>query len=253
MADAGETAFKLAFVISPIVFVGGIAQNIPGGILPLGLVSGALSFAGGLLSGGVIDSLDDIYPQFQPIPGGTLAEYDLGRYPFANQAVAANATIAQPLVIAMKMFWPAQPRIGGYGSKLLGMMALQSAITQHGSNGGTYTVLTPSYFYTNLILKRLSDITSGQSKQPQSEWQWEFEQPLLTLEAAQNVQNSLMSKLTGGGQIDDQPAWSSPSNITGTANSAQSPAIVPLAGGGAGGITSPFTTQPSGLPTGAQK
>jgi len=245
--SAGAVAFELAFRVSPIVFVGGIAQNIPGGVLPLGLVTGALSLVGGLLSGGSADSLDDIYPKFQPLAGGTLADFDLGRYPFANQAVAANATIAQPLTLSMHMQWPAQPRLGGYASKLVGMMAFQAAITQHGSSGGTYTVLTPSYFYTNMILRAMRDITGGISKQVQTDWQLDFEQPLLTLNAAQAVQNSLMSKLTGGTQVDNQPAWSSPTNTLGAANSAQAPNVVPTTTGSPAAITSPFSVGLSGL------
>jgi len=250
-ASAGQAAFELAFRISPIVFVGGLAQNIPGGVLPIGLVTGSQALVAGLLSGGSAPSLNQIYPQFQPLAGGTLADFDLGRYPFANQAVAANATIAQPLTLSMHMQWPAQPSLGGYAAKLLGMMAFQSAITYHGSNGGTYTVLTPSYFYTNMILRSMRDITTGVSKQVQTDWQLDFEQPLLTLNAAQSVQNSLMSKLTGGTQIDGQPAWSGASNTVGLANSAQAPNVIPSTIGSPAGVTSPFTVGPNGLPTGA--
>lgn len=249
--SAGEAAFELAFVVSPIVFVGGIAQNIPGGVLPIGLATGALSLIGGLLSGGSAPDLQSIFPRFQPLPGGTLADFDLGRYPFANQAVAANATIAQPLTLSMHMYWPAQPRLGGYASKLIGMMALQSAIAQHGVSGGTYTVLTPSYFYTNLILRGMRDITSGAAKQVQSDWQLDFELPLLTLNQAQSVQNSLMSKLTSGTAIDGQPAWSGPSNTVGLANSAQAPNVIPSIVGSPAGTTSPFSVGTNGLPVGA--
>ena len=249
--SAGEAAFELAFRISPIVFVGGIAQNIPGGVLPLGLVTGAVSFGEGLLFGGDAPSLNDIFPKFQPLAGGTLADFELGRYPFANQAVAANATIANPLMVSMHMQWPAQPRLGGYATRLLGMMALQAALAQHGVSGGTFTILTPVYFYTNMILRGMRDITSGATKQVQSDWQLDFEQPLLTLNQAQSVQNSLMSKLTGGTQIDGQPAWSSSSNTLGLANSAQAPNIVPSSAGGPGGVTSPFTVGANGLPAGA--
>lgn len=249
--NAGEASFNLAFRISPIVFVGGIAQNIPGGVLPIGIASGALSFVGGLLSGGTAAGLKDIFPQFDPMPGGTLADFDIGRYPFANQAVAANATIAQPLTVSMLMQWPSQPRLGGYASKLIGMMALQSAIAQHGSSGGTYTVLTPSYFYTNMILRSMRDISSGVTRQPQVHWQLDFEQPLLTLNQAQQVQGSLMSKLTSGTAIDGQPAWSGPGNTVGLANSAQAPNVIPSIAGSPGGVTSPFSVGANGLPAGA--
>lgn len=267
---SGAQAFELAFAISPIVFTGGIAQNIPGGALPMGLVVGAS--AGGLLGGVLglgagatalvagagaliqaateldLQSLAQILPRFQPLAGGTLADFQIGKYPFANQAVAANATIAQPLTLSMHMFWPARGDNGGFPAKLLGMLALQAAIAAHGSSGGTYVVLTPAFIYTNLILTAMRDITSGQTKQVQTDWQLDFEQPLLTLNAAQNVQNSLMSKLTSGTAIDGQPSWSGLSNISGQPNSVQAPNIIPSATGTPAAVTSPFQVGPSALP-----
>ena len=219
----GMSSFELAFQISPIIFTGGIAELIPGGALPLGAVSQLQSFIGGLLSGNGLSGTEQTFPQFYPLPGATLADFEIGKYPFANQAVAANATIAQPLVVSMRMLWPAQPGTGGYAARLMGMMAFQSAIKQHGSRGGTYIVLTPSYFYTNMILRRMTDISSGVTRNPQSEWQLDFEQPLLTLEEAEEAQNSLMSKLTSGTEISGQPAWTSGSNTVGNASSSAIP------------------------------
>ena len=106
--SSGAAAFKLSFAISPIVMTGGIASNVPGGVLPVLSISDAISFVGGLLSPGddVLD-LDDYFAYFQPLPGGTLIDQTIGMYPFANQTVAANAVIQQPLAISMLMISPA--------------------------------------------------------------------------------------------------------------------------------------------------
>lgn len=244
----GQASFELAFQISPIVFVKGIAEFIPGGVLPIGAVSQTQTFVGSVLSGNGLPGLDQTFPQFYPLPGSTLADFEIGKYPFANQAVAANATIAQPLTVSMRMLWPAQPSTGGFAARLMGMLAMQSAIKQHGTRGGTYIVLTPTYFYTNMILKRMSDISSGATRNPQSEWQLDFEQPLLTLEEAEQLQNSLMSKLTGGTQVDGQPAWSDAANQVGSANAAQAPNVIPGAVGIPAAQTSPATVGPVGIP-----
>src|SRR5271154_619703 len=92
----GLIAYKLAFQLSPIVLTGGIATNIPGGMLPILALTQPLQFLSGLLSGGEDIELDDFFANFHPMAGSTLLENDYGNYPFANQAVAANSGIAQP-------------------------------------------------------------------------------------------------------------------------------------------------------------
>lgn len=203
----GLTAFKLSFEISPVILTGGIAQAIPGGMLPIVAITEALNFVDGLLSGGDALSLDDFFAHFVPLPGSTLIDQQIGEYTFANQAVAANATIAQPLQIALRMICPAKEDLG-YAVKLATMTALQATLAQHNSAGGTYTVATPSYFYTNCVMLDLTDGSNQQSKQAQNTYVWRFRRPLLTLQDAQQAQNNLMSQITNGTQINGVPAWS---------------------------------------------
>lgn len=224
----GSAIFKLAYELSPIVLVGGIAQKIPGGMLPIIMITEAASFVQGILSGASNINLDDFFAHFAPMPGSTLIDFSVGKYPLANQAVAANAVIANPLTLSMLMTCPARGDLG-YVVKLVTMTALQATLNYHISNGGTFIVVTPASFYTNGLLLSMRDVTAGQSKQVQAAYQLDFEFPLLTLNQAQSVQNSLMSKLTGGTQIDGQPAWSGLSSSVAAPNSLATPGVLPSA------------------------
>ena len=202
----GLLAFRLSYEISPIIFTGGIASAIPGGMLPIVLITQALSFVEGLLSSGGDLDLDDFFAHFVPMPGSRLASNQFGKFPFANQAVAANARIKNPLTISMRMICPARD-VAGYALKLATMSALKYAFDQHDSMGGTYTVATPSFFYTNVVLLDMIDTSLSQSQQVQNTYQLDFEQPLLTLQDAQQAQNSLMSQITAGLPISGTPSW----------------------------------------------
>jgi hypothetical protein len=121
------------------------------------------------------------------------------------------------------------------------MMALQAAVAQHAALGGTYIVITPMAFWRYAILKAIRDVTSGASKQRQSAWQWDFEQPLLTLEQSQGgLLNNLMSSIANGTQLNgDPPFWSGLSSGLGSPNNAQAPNLIPSAG--AASVNSPYT------------
>ncbi len=235
----GLAIFKLAFQLSPVLLTNGIAKYVPGGALPIIALTEAAHFLTGLLSGAGNIELDDFFAHFQPMPGGTLVDNQIGMYPFANQAVAANAIIAQPLQLSMLMRCPARDELG-YATKLATMLALKAVLDQHNNLGGTYTVVTPSYFYTNGILTGMRDVSDAQSKQVQNAWQLDFLFPLLTLETAQSVQNNLMSKLTGGTQLSGQPTWSGITPSIGNVNSLAGPALIPSLSGSPAATTAPF-------------
>ena len=193
--SAGRSLFQLGFQCSPIILTGGIASQIPGGLLPIVTITQAASFVSGLLSG-ASPSLDDFFAHFKPLPGTTLVDNQFGQYPFASQVVAANSIIKQPLRVSLLMTCPARGA-GSLTAKLVTFEALQAVLDQHHSRGGTYTVATPSYLYTNCLLAGLRDVGS-ESKQVQVNWQWDFEQPLITLAQAEQVQNGLMNSLSIG-------------------------------------------------------
>jgi hypothetical protein len=200
--------FQLGYQCSPIILVGGLAQNIPGQMLPIVCITEGISLLTGALAGNFPTSMDDFFAQFTVVPSGRLITQQIGHYAFANQAVAANATVTEPLTVSVRMDCPAKGA-GEYVAKLAVLTALQAALSAHNSAGGLYTIATPSFIYTNCIMTTLTDISGGVSAQVQYQWQFDFEQPLVRLQAAQQAYSALLNKIAGGTQISD-PAWSSP-------------------------------------------
>ena len=226
--SAGYANFKLWYQLSPIVLVGGIAAGVPGGGLPIISLTQSQDFDLGILgSSGEID-LDAYFAQYEPAAGGTLEDYQFGKYPFANQSVAANAVVQQPLAVSLLMLCPVNGSYSFDDHQAI-MTALQSSLAQHAALGGTYTVATPKFIYTNCLLARLSDISDGRTKQPQFLWQWDFERPLITLAQAQQAQNALLAKMSSGTQMLGQPSLSGGSPVVGQPYSLATPPTVPAA------------------------
>jgi len=204
--NLGKSIYQLAYEKSPIFLTDGIAEYVPGKILPLIAITQAASPIGTIQSGGPLGDVlsgnlgvnfDDFYATFKPMAGATLHSNQIGSYPFANQRTAANAIIAQPLQISMHM--NCSPRLaGGMVSKLMTATALKNALDNHNFRGGSYTIATPSFLYQGCIMTSFKDITSGESKHVQTDWQIDFVQPLLSQKEANLYQNALMSKITSG-------------------------------------------------------
>ena len=238
----GLAQFKLSYEISPIILTGGIASNLPGGLVPIISLLQPQDFSQGLGQPADDSSLDNYLAHFSVMPGDTLIENELARYPYANNRVAANAIIVEPLRVSLLMTAPA-PGDGGYTGKLVAFTSLQQQIFQHCIQGGTFTVATPAFIFTDCVLKTLRDVSSGETFQVQTKWQWDFEQPLLTLAAAQAAQNSWMTKAGAGQQMNADASgslpWSSPSNTTGQPSSGAGPGQIPAAQptGGANSIS----------------
>lgn len=237
----GLAIFKLAFQVCPIFLTSGLAEFIPGGILPIILLTEAINLPLGLLTRGNI-GLDDFFANYVPQPGGTIISNIIAEYPFANQAVAANAIIQAPLDFSLRMHCPARTRLG-YAAKLATMIGLQTALSEHNRRSGLYTVATPSYFYTNCLMLGMRDITGGDTHQAQSVWQLDFRKPLITLNAAQAAQNSLMSKLTSGAEVPgDPPAWSgAEANVGAISPNTPVPAGANAAGSSVASPPAPFS------------
>ena len=200
-----STAYKLAFEKSPIFLTGGIAQSIPGGTLPIIALTQGMSILTGGLS--TITNLDNFWASFFPLPGAQLQNNSIGKYPFANQVVAANSIIVQPLTVSMRMNCSVR-QSGGMLTKIMTATALKIALDNHKLNGGTFTVLTPSFLYQHCILTNMRDITTGESKQYQTDWQLDFEQPLVTMTQAQYYQSSVMNAATNGVPSPTGASWS---------------------------------------------
>jgi hypothetical protein len=227
----GRRIYQLSFELSPIVLQGGLAGSIGGGIaggyIPIVALLEGIDLVTGLLADGTVPDPDNFFAHFRPIAGSTLFRQEIGRYPFANQSIAANATIFQPQNVSLLMVCPANPP-GGVAAKLATMMALKFTLAEHARQGGTFIVATPSGIWTNCILLDLVDASSGESKQPQEAWRWDFEQPLVTMNQATQAQNGLMTKITNG--LPTSGALSGPDAVPGLPLSGAAPVTDPVAG-----------------------
>lgn len=204
MTAIGKVAFEQAYQINPILLQGGIAQFLPGQTLPIGLVTEMFDIPGILSGTGV--TTNNFFAQFKPISGGTLSEWQIAEYPFANMQMAANAVVQMPLKISLAMIAPAQTPYG-YITKIAQFTAIKKMIDAHIQSGGYFTVLTPAYVYTNCLLRSIKDITPTGDKQVQYIYQWDFEQPLITAQAAQSVLGQLFSNLGGGLPTQSITTW----------------------------------------------
>lgn len=222
---AGLSAYEQAYEICPIFLVGGIASNAQGGILPI------TTFLGSPGGGGSF--------RFIVIPGGTLISNQIGTYPFANQAVAANSIIQQPKNISLLMYAPVNAAEGGYAAKLSLFTSLQNALESHNNAGGSYSVATPAFIYNNCLMPNLQDVTSGETRQKQVHWQWDFVAPLITQQQAQTAYNSLMGKISAGQQVTS-PDSSNNNSLSGTPQQSTSQSLQGVVGSA---ITYPSTPQ----------
>lgn len=221
-----RSQYDLAFQVSPIILQNGIVSAAVGGLAPITEYTG-----------GAPTSLDDAFAHYIPLPGSTLISQTVATYPFANQAVAANATIQQPLTISLLMIAPIN-KAGGYLTKLQRFTSLQNSLAQHNALGGTYIIATPAYVYNYVLMTAMTDATPQISldggKQLQIQYQLDFVQPVLTSAALAQVQAALTQKVTNGNKITGIPNWSG--------NQASSPANKPGVTGMLGNVTAALST-----------
>lgn len=200
-------AYKLAFEISPILLVNGIAADIPGGTLPIAALTEGVSIVNGLLHGSIEAQQSTA---FMPMAGTTLIQQDIGNLNFYNQITAANAVVNKPNKVIMQMIRPVSTNNGGYAAKSLTFTALKLALDKHNQSGGSYIVLTPSFIFTGCLLRSVVDNSSfsEQNKQVQHSWVFEFEQPLLTISQLDAALGSLMEKFDTGMPSSSGLSWS---------------------------------------------
>lgn len=238
--------FAFNFQLCPIFLTGGIATNMPGGTLPIIYLTEGGLFPAGLLGGGLSNPIENYFANFEPLPGSSLIEQEVGHYTFANQTVAANAVIQQPLKCSLLMKCPVRAANGGWPRKLATITALQQTLLQHNNSGGMYTVATPSFFYTNGLFLLMTDADTGESKQKQLAYRLDFEFPLLTQQQATQAQNSLMSKISNGAPITGQPQTSGLPATVGQPSSLAAPSISPPSGAAGSGVAGPSGGASSG-------
>ncbi|ECF9251158.1 hypothetical protein C7Z45_00450 [Salmonella enterica] len=223
--------YKLGFEISPVILCDGVAQSIPGGMLPIVALTQSASYVSGLMGGAIeLTDLDKYFCHWRAAPGGTMVDYDIGRYPFANQAVAANALLSQPLRIPMLMDAPVNENTGAM-TKLVTLSSLQAVLQAHASLGGTFIVATPGIIYSNCILRTVRDVTGSNDALSQRQWLWDFEQPLLSETGAEQAINSYLNKIDNGDKATES-AWTSTISAIGNTSlgSSVSGAVIGLIG-----------------------
>lgn len=230
--SAGRTAWQLAFETSPIILSGGVAQFMPFGMIPLNAITEAINFPLGLLSGGNAVDPNRYFAHFAPLPGTSLISQRVGKYPFANQSVAANAVIVEPTRVSMLMTCPVQNE-GGYFERLAVIEALVATLQQHNQSGGTYTIATPAKIFLNCVMNDMRDTSNPQTKQPMNSFTLDFEKPLLTLEQAASALNSLFNQITAATGLNltgaAAPAAAGLSQAVGQTVASGGPAIIPAA------------------------
>lgn len=193
IGQAARAAYDLAYQTSPIILSGGLFSSALGGLMSItGLLSTAVNAATDS------DALQTI--RYVPLPGATVVNNSVATYSFANKYVAGNAVVRNPKNVSMLMIAPVNSA-GGYLMKMATFMALQSTFEAHTAAGGTFHVITPSYPYFDCIMTGMTDVTSGDSKQQQIQWQIDFIQPLLTQQDAQQAFNGMLSMISGGQQL----------------------------------------------------
>ena len=237
--------YQVSYELSPIILVAGIAGT---GMLPLISILSSQNFSGGVLSSTSASNPDDYFGHFRVLPGHTLMENEVATYPVANQSVAANAIITDPLRLSVEMLVPATDRVP-VENKLAVITSLKSTLDKHTALGGWYNVATPSYIYQGCLLTSLVDGTDAEEgSQVQVRWVWSFMQPLLTAVAAQAAQNQAMSKITNSTKNTGDPPGSTPlsSNIgQPSANIVQN--VVPAASGSIASNVAPNTANTGGV------
>jgi len=205
--DIGRGIWRTGFEGSPVILTRGIAAQwtYTGGMIPIVLITEAANLLGDLINL-TLPTVDQMFAHWQVLPGTQLMRNDIGSYPFASQSVAANAIVKNPLTISMVMHCPVQ-NPGGFLVKLATIAALKMTLDYHNQNGGTYTVATPSYIYTDCVLVGITDVSGGESEQVQTSWQFDFVQPLIVA-PSDRVMSKLMNKLSNGTEITGDPSWS---------------------------------------------
>jgi hypothetical protein len=208
--------WKALYQVSPITLVGGLASSVPGNMLPVlalsqpNLMPLASQLQASLLAqvqsqsnvanlgGTTSGNLDDAFGAFNVLPGGTLCVNTVPKYPLADNTMASNAIVRDPINVSV--IWDTPMRgANAWTNKLSVMEALKQTLDRHNNLGGLYIVMTPAHYYDNLILTSLTDNSRGGNSLPQNAWRFDFERPMVmnTVEGAAS-QNLLMSKITAG-------------------------------------------------------
>jgi hypothetical protein len=96
--------------------------------------------------------------------------------------------------------------------------------------------------YPNMLLRSIRHVRDIKEDQPQSVYQWDFYQPLITQQQAQSVFNTMLNKISGGLPTDG--SLSGTNATVGGSLSLAGTSTVPGSQGVASGVT---TGQPASI------
>lgn len=206
--------FKREYQIAPILLVQGIATQLPNGqmtILTLTEGSDTVNYADD----------NEYFAHFEPLPGGTLVDFTPAEYPFASMNMAANAMLQNALRVSLKMQCPVRNNAHNYPALQATITRIQQQLTAHILAGGSFTVATPGFIYSNCLLLNVRDISNAGDKKVQGVWQFDFAAPLITQQAATQTFNNLYAKLAGGLPVGNPPTNSGIDTSIGNAQANQ--------------------------------
>ena len=193
------------YQIAPIALIDGIAAGKPIGSMTV------LSLTEGTESPNYADP-NDYFANFKLLPGGTLIDFSPAEYPFASMSMAANAMLQQALAFSVEMVCPVRNGRLSYPSIQQTITFIQQRLQAHLLMGGSFTVGTPGFIYQNCLLKVLRDTTSAGDIKVQQKFQWDFVQPLVTAQDAEQAFNGLYAKLNAGLPVSNPPTNSAVAN-----------------------------------------
>lgn len=206
--------FKRKYQLAPILLIQGIAANLTNGqmtILTLTEGSDTVNYADD----------NEYFAHFEPMSGGTLVDFTAAEYPFASMNMAANAVLQNALKFSMKMVCPARNNAHSYPALQATMTRIQQQLTAHILAGGSFTVATPAFIYTNCLLLNVRDVSNAGDKKVQGVFQLDFAAPLITQQAAEQTFNNLYAKLQGGLPVGNPPKNSSVTTSIGSSSANQ--------------------------------
>jgi hypothetical protein len=242
--------WKTLYQVSPLVLTGGVAINVPGSMISIqsltnpnllppspaqaaqaaqaAFISGLQFLTQRTVTGNSLNGLDDAFGAFNVLPGGTLCNQTAPKYPLANQIMASNAIVRDPINVSLIWDVPMRGQ-NAWAIKLATMQALKALLDLHNNAGGLYMIMTPAYTYDNCVLTSLSDNSRSSNSLPQNAWRFDFERPMvMTQTDVSAAQNSFIAKLTAG--LPTTGTASTPPVSSQTANPALSPAPPVIAG-----------------------
>ncbi|MDF7673945.1 hypothetical protein PT277_08025 [Acetobacteraceae bacterium ESL0709] len=208
--DIGRTLGNLAYVVSPILLEGGVAEKT-GLPVPILVYTEAVALVNGLISGGIkgqfnMPDLDNMWCHWNmtsSVDGtlNTLLDYEVPVYTLGNQNAACKNTFRNPIKVSMQMMCPARGP-GAMVTKLATIQSLQAILDKHMMMGGRFTVITPGFYYTDMVLKQFVDVTQKPEQHPASVFQLDFQQITLPYSAQKKKKEKANKKAFSGELID---------------------------------------------------